>query len=77
MAAASAITSYNDGNNSVFFFTVKNAGYQAAFPECANTQRFAVNSTAPHYKELVAQILAAYSTKDPKLDVYFEDTCNY
>ena len=37
----------------------------------------ALDSSAPHYKDTVALVMAAYTTKVNTIDVYVTDSCNY
>jgi hypothetical protein len=63
------------GDKSVLMFTID--GSMEGQPTCATTNRLALDSSAPHYKEMVALVMAAYAKKDQKVDVYATTTCNY
>jgi len=63
------------GNKNLLMINVD--GDKSNFPECAFTGRLAINSDAPHFKDLVSIALAAQVSKQNTVDVYYTKTCNY
>ncbi len=66
---------YYVGSHSVLMFTVD--GDKSNMVSCAGTKRFAINSSAPHYKELVSIVLTAYTSGQNNVDVYATESCTY
>ena len=66
------------GDKSVLMVAI--SGALDAIPNCAKEQgleRLAIDSSNPHYKEIVALVMAAYVSKDKSIDFYVTDTCNF
>ena len=65
---------YEDGK-SVLLLTVD--GAKTNIPACAATGRFGINSSSPHYKEMVSLVLTAYASKQKTVDIAVVESCNY
>lgn len=63
------------GSNSLLLININ--GDKSSMIPCASTGRLAINSTSPHYKELVSLVFAAYLSGQNNVDIYVADTCNY
>jgi len=63
------------GGKSLLFIDI--AGDKSGMPACAVTRRFAINSSAPHYKEMVSIAMTAYASDQKTVDLHVADTCNY
>jgi len=68
------VGAYSFAGQSVFFFSV--SGDTSGMPACSVTNRFAISSNSPAYKDIVAIVLAAYHSKESNLDVNTLPTCN-
>ena len=62
-------------SNGVSIFYVQLNGDLSSMTNCATTKRFAVNSQNPSYKEITALALAAYHSKDKKIDILATTSC--
>lgn len=69
------ITGFIPGNPAGTAIFVFNTSTVSSPPACDTTQRFAISSTAPHYKDTVAAILEAHATGTPVFAVGL-GTCN-
>lgn len=64
------------GDKSVLMVSI--SGSLEGMPDCAKaTNRLAIDSSNPHYKEIVSLATAAYVSKDKLTDFYVIDTCNF
>lgn len=63
------------GDKSLLFIDI--AGDKSGMAECAVTGRFAINSSAPHYKEMVSIAMTAYASAQKTVDLHVSNTCNY
>lgn len=61
--------------NGVSIFYVQLNGDLSSMTNCATTKRFAVNSLNPSYKDITALALAAYHSKDKKIDILATTSC--
>ena len=66
---------YYTGDKSLLLFSI--SGPLDGKPSCAATNRMAISSSAPQYKEIVSLVMTAYATKDSKVDVYVTDSCKH
>ena len=66
---------YYAGNESVLLIDID--GSKAGMPTCASSARLAINSTAPHYKEMVSLAMAANVSSQNTIDVYVTESCDY
>jgi len=66
---------YYAGDKSVLLIDID--GSKAGMPTCASTARLAINSSAPHYKEMVSIAMAANISGQNTVDVYVTGTCDY
>lgn len=64
---------YGSGSNSILF--VDFSGSKAGMAACATTQRLAISSTAPQYKEMVSIAFTAYVKQDNKVDILVNESC--
>ena len=64
---------YGSGANSVLF--VDFSGSKTDMTACATTQRLAISSTAPQYKEMVSIAFIAYVKQDSKVDILVNESC--
>ena len=66
---------YYVGDESVLLIDI--SGAKTGIPACANSKRLAINSSAPHYKEMVSIAMAANVSGQKTVDIYVTDTCRY
>ena len=66
---------YSNGGKSILFIDID--GDKSGMASCASTHRFAINSSAPHYKEMVSIAMTAYASGQKSVDLIVADTCNY
>ena len=64
-----------NGGNSILFIDID--GDKSGMASCASTRRFAINSSAPHYKEMVSIAMTAYASAQKSVDLTVSDTCNH
>ena len=63
------------GDKSVLLITVD--GEKTGMPACAVTGRFGIDSSSPHYKEMVSLAMTAYASKQNTVDIAVVSSCNY
>ena len=66
---------YYSGDRSILLINFE--GHNTTMASCATTKRFAISSSAPHYKEMVSLVMTAYVSGQTSVDVYASDTCNH
>ncbi|NOU52328.1 hypothetical protein HG263_17515 [Pseudoalteromonas sp. JBTF-M23] len=66
---------YSTGSNSILLIDVD--GDKSGLPACAATKRFAISSTAPHYKEVMSLAMTAYAKQDNTVDIRVLNSCGY
>ena len=52
------------------------SGDKSTMPACANTGRFAIDSSSPGFKETVAAVMTAYAKGDTNVDLIAHSSCN-
>ncbi|WP_046007256.1 hypothetical protein [Pseudoalteromonas rubra] len=65
---------YNHDGKSILFITINDTNQMAA---CAYTKRFAIDSTAANFQEMVSIAMMAYATGDAVHIKGIKDSCNY
>lgn len=68
------ISIYYAENRSVLFLTI-DGDVSAMNDKCVHANRFAIDSTMPHFKEIVSVALSAYVSKEKTVDIYARDNC--
>ena len=63
------------GDKSILLIDID--GDTSGMPSCAVTGRFAISSSAPHYKEMVSIAMTAYASAQKSVDLYVSNTCNH
>ncbi|MBO2587801.1 hypothetical protein [Shewanella algae] len=66
---------YYSGDKSILIIDID--GDKSGMSACASSRRFAISSTAPHYKEMVSIAMTAYASVQNSVDLYVTDTCNH
>jgi hypothetical protein len=66
---------YGSNGQSILFVDFN--GDKTTMTACAATKRLAINSSAPHFKEMVAIAFTAYAKADNKVDILVNESCNY
>lgn len=67
---------YTALGKSVLFITLD--GDNSTMKDCGKTtNRFAINSSLPHFKEIVSLVLNAYVSKENKVDILAGEDCTY
>ncbi|MGF1863697.1 hypothetical protein L4D15_00260 [Enterovibrio norvegicus] len=66
---------YFDGAKSILIIDIN--GAKPGLPSCATTNRLAISSTAPHYKEIVSIVMTAYTSNQNNVDIFVTDTCEH
>ena len=66
---------YSSGGKRILLIDI--TGNKSGMAGCATTKRLALSDNSPHYEEMVAIALAAYTSKDTQVDVYVTETCNH
>ena len=66
---------FYSGAKSILFITID--GDKSSMSPCANSKRFAIDSNTPNFKEMVSAAMTAYATKDKKVDLIVNKTCNH
>ncbi|KZN61379.1 hypothetical protein [Pseudoalteromonas luteoviolacea] len=64
---------YASGDKSILFVHVN--GDKSSMASCASSQRFAIDSTSPNFKEMVSIALTAYATKEKTVELVTTPTC--
>ncbi|WP_125717200.1 hypothetical protein [Pseudoalteromonas rubra] len=65
---------YNHGGKSILFVMINDTNQMAA---CASTKRFAIDSTAANFQEVVSIAMMAYATGNTVHIKGIKDSCNY
>ncbi|WP_194866950.1 hypothetical protein [Pseudoalteromonas sp. PPB1] len=65
---------YHHDGKSILFVKINDTNHMAA---CANTKRFAIDSTAANFKEMVSVAMMAYATGETVHIKGIKDSCKY